>query len=95
MEYAPDGKSRSQKKRESAALQSLGEELARLPHEQLPALALPPELEEALRLLPTINAHEARRRQKQLIGRLMRLLEEDEIMNVQRCLKLFKKTHKI
>lgn len=64
--------SRSQKKRDSTALQALGEELAKLAPARLGSLPLTPELDEGLRLLARIKDHEGRRRQMQYIGRLMR-----------------------
>lgn len=64
--------SRSQKKRDSTALQKLGEELTRLTPAQLARLPLTPELNEALRLMTRITDHEGRRRQLQYIGRCMR-----------------------
>ena len=65
-------KSRSQKKRESTADQRLGESLAALAPSQLSEFALAPELESAFTDLRQMKSHEARRRQMQYIGRLMR-----------------------
>lgn len=70
-----DAPSKSQRKREAAALQSLGEQLAGLPAERLDALGLPDRLREALEQLPSITSHEAQRRQRQFIGKLMRGLD--------------------
>ncbi|HRP87048.1 MAG TPA: ribosome biogenesis factor YjgA [Gammaproteobacteria bacterium] len=67
--------SKSQRKREAAALQSLGELLAELPAEQLDLLDLPDRLRQALEQLRGIASHEARRRQRQFIGKLMRDLD--------------------
>lgn len=67
-----DGPSKSRRKREAAALQSLGEELAALPTEVLDQLELPDRLRQALEELHGIGSHEAQRRQRQFIGRLMR-----------------------
>ena len=64
--------SKTRRKRDAEALQRLGEELARLPPEALDELALPDRLRQALDELGRIHSHEARRRQKQFIGRLMR-----------------------
>ena len=64
--------SRSAKKRESLALQALGEELSRLSPQEVQALDLPPDLAEALALYARLRDHEGRRRQMQFIGRLMR-----------------------
>lgn len=64
--------SRSAKKRQSLALQALGEELTRLSPAELHHLDLTPDLREALTLYARIRDHEGRRRQMQYIGRLMR-----------------------
>ena len=64
--------SRSAKKRQSLALQALGEELTRLSPAELQHLDLTPDLREALTLYARIRDHEGRRRQMQYIGRLMR-----------------------
>jgi ribosome-associated protein len=66
------GPSKTRRKREAEALQSLGEALAELPDEALDQLDLPERLRQALQDLRGISAHEARRRQRQFIGRLMR-----------------------
>lgn len=64
--------SKTRRKREMHELQALGETLARLPAQQAGALALPEELADALREFHRLKAREARRRQLQYIGRLMR-----------------------
>lgn len=71
--------SRSRKKRESTALQKLGETLTGLPLARLADLPLGPELDEALRLMARITDHEGRRRQLQYIGRLMRESDAEAI----------------
>lgn len=67
-----DGPSKSQRKRDMHALQSLGEELAVLNAERLRSLDLPERLLEALLQVKTFRAHGAVRRQMQFIGKLMR-----------------------
>ncbi len=64
--------SRSMKKRESAALQKLGEELAALPMGTVRTFSMPEGLAEAIADWQKMKNHEARRRQMQYIGRLMR-----------------------
>jgi ribosome-associated protein len=71
-EVRGEKKSRSQKKRESAALQQAGERLARLSPAEWADLDLPEELSAALCELRGMRTREARRRQMQYIGRLMR-----------------------
>lgn len=64
--------SKSQRKRESHALQSLGEALAALSTARLQALEMPESLRDALLEYQRTRSHEGRRRQMQYIGRLMR-----------------------
>ena len=68
----PELPSKSQRKRESAAAQDLGEELVTLSPERLKKIDLPDNLRLAVRDAQRISKHEARRRQMQYIGKLMR-----------------------
>ncbi len=74
---APEAPSRSRRKRDSTALQAVGEQLAALSPSALATLPLTPDLADALAALPRMRTHEARRRQLQYIGRLMREAEEE------------------
>ncbi len=74
-----DGKSRSQKKRESTAAQDMGAALAALPLSVLDGFGLPPDLVRAIAEWKKYTGHEARRRQMQYIGRLMRETDEDAV----------------
>ncbi len=85
---SPERLSRSRKKRDSAALQELGQELAALPIRELEQLDLSPDLLEACRALTRITAREAKRRQMQYIGRLMR--EEDDIERLRLAVEYFR-----
>ena len=67
--------SRSEKKRQSIALQNMGEELTRLGPQEVKNLDLPAGLREALQLYARIGDHEGRRRQMQFIGRVMREID--------------------
>lgn len=67
--------SKSQRKRDMAALQDLGESLLRLTAAELARIELPASLREAIAEAARISAHEARRRQMQYIGRLMRQVD--------------------
>lgn len=69
-EQAPPSK--SQRKREMHALQDLGEQLVALSAERLARIPMPDALREAVREAQRLKSHEARRRQMQYIGRLMR-----------------------
>ena len=64
--------SRSQRKRDSTALQQLGEELLTLSASALKTMPLSAELREAVMEWQRLRSHESRRRQVQFIGRLMR-----------------------
>lgn len=76
---AAQAPSKSQRKRDMHALQALGEQLAGLGPERRAALDLPESLHEAIAALHTIGSREARRRQLQLIGRLMRQVDADAV----------------
>lgn len=65
-------KSKSQRKREMLELQALGESLLALKEQRLADFPLSEDLRKALAEYHRISKHEARRRQMQYIGRLMR-----------------------
>ena len=64
--------SKSARKREFQAAQVLGEQLIELTNEQLNGLDLDESLLDAVLTAKSIKSHSALRRQKQLIGKLMR-----------------------
>lgn len=71
------GISKTRRKRAMEELQALGEALAALPAERLEKIELPADLREAIGLYRSMSRRdEARRRQMQYIGRLMRRAEE-------------------
>ena len=67
--------SKSARKREMHALQTIGETLVELPERELLTIPLSGELEEAIQTARRINSREGRRRQLQYIGKLMRRLD--------------------
>lgn len=71
--------SKSQLKRESHALQSLGETLVELPAPQLAQIPMPEELADAVALARKITARGGRKRQLQYIGKIMRRIEAEPI----------------
>jgi ribosome-associated protein len=74
------GISKTRRKRAMEELQALGEALAALPAERLKKIELPGELREAIGLYQSMSRQDdARRRQMQYIGRLMRQAEEEPI----------------
>lgn len=60
-------------------LQDLGAELVALSVDQIKKIGLPDDLREAVRAAQRITQHEARRRQLQYIGKLMRSLDPEPI----------------
>lgn len=73
------GPSKSSKKREMHALQALGEALVALSSDQLARVPISDRLLEAVRDARRFTKHEARRRQMQYIGRLMRDIDPEPI----------------
>jgi ribosome-associated protein len=71
--------SRSQKKRAVEELQKLGAALVELAPAQLDAMAIPAELLAAVREAQRITSHEARRRQMQFIGKVMRKVDPEPV----------------
>ena len=71
--------SRTKKKHQVEELQKLGAALIELPPSQLDALALPAVLVAAVREAHRITSHEARRRQVQLIGKVMRKIDPEPV----------------
>ena len=72
---APDpreGPSKSRRKADAHALQTLGAELVALNRNQLAQVEMPESLRDAVEAAQRISAHEGRRRQLQFIGKLMR-----------------------
>ena len=71
--------SRTQLKKQMTELQDLGAELTLLNSEQLAEIALPESLQEAVLAAKSMTRFEARRRQLQYIGRLMRQVDPGPI----------------
>jgi ribosome-associated protein len=71
--------SKSQRKRDSHALQDLGEALVALTPSRFAAVEMPDVLREAVIEFRRTRSHEGRRRQMQLIGRLMRQADIEPI----------------
>ena len=74
-----DPPSKSQRKREMHELQDLGVELVGLSDDQLASIELPENLFDAVMHARQLTKHEARRRQMQYIGKLMRHLDPEPI----------------
>jgi len=71
--------SKTQRKKEMTALQALGERLTGLNAAQLARVPLPDPLRDAIVAARAISAHEARRRQLQYVGKLMRQVDPEPI----------------
>jgi ribosome-associated protein len=71
----PEIVSKTKKKREMHELQALGVALLRLNERELESIAMPEELRRAVLEAKRIKSHEAKRRQLQYIGRLMREID--------------------
>jgi ribosome-associated protein len=71
--------SKTQRKKAVHLLQALGEELVELNDSQLAAIELPESLRDAVMAARRITKFEARRRQLQYIGKLMRRVEVEPI----------------
>ena len=67
--------SKTKRKQEMTALQSLGAKLVDLPASQIAELPMEERLREAVLEAKRITSHEARRRQMQYVGRLMREID--------------------
>jgi ribosome-associated protein len=67
--------SKSERKRQMIALQKLGETLVTLSSAQLDKIPLDPVLADAIKEARNLSSHEAKRRQLQYIGRLMRSVD--------------------
>jgi ribosome-associated protein len=77
-----EGKSKSQIKREMQALQKVGERLVELSSDQVRKIDIPEELREAVLFAQTMKKREARRRQIQYIGSLMRHVDTEPILTI-------------
>ena len=73
--------SRTRKKKAAQALQKLGEQLVCVNDAQFNSMELPEELMEAVAMARHMNSHEAKRRQLQYIGRLMREYDPADVQN--------------
>lgn len=74
-----EGPSKTQRKKQMQALQTLGEQLVELNREQFARLNLPDELREAVEFAHRVTSHEGRRRHMQYLGKLMRRVDADAI----------------
>lgn len=78
--------SKSQMKRESTALQKLGEDLIAEPRDRVKRVPMPEDVREAILECQLIKDHEGRRRQLQYVGKKMRTLDPGEIALIQKTI---------
>ena len=78
--------SKSQRKRDAHALQTLGAQLVELSPARLARIALPEALREAVVAAQGMHQHGARLRQMQYIGKLMRQLDPVALRTVREAL---------
>jgi len=83
---APLTPSKSQRKRDAHALQTLGVQLVALSAAQLARLDLPETLHEAVLAAQRMRSHGARTRQLQYIGKVMRQLEPSVLSRLRAAL---------
>ena len=83
---APLTPSKSQRKRDAQALQTLGGQLVALSTTQLARLELPEALHEAVVAAQQMRSHGARTRQMQYIGKVMRQLEPAVLSRIRTAL---------
>jgi ribosome-associated protein len=90
MKHDDEGQDLSKTRRKHAMkeLQALGEALSALPLERLKKIGIPEDLREAIDAVRRMTRRdEARRRQMQYIGRLMRGVDSEAIRLALACLK--------
>ena len=90
-ELRGDGPSKTELKAQSAELQALGEALLTLRRDLFEPLELPGKLVDGLEELKRITNFEGKRRQAQLVGKLMRQLEDEQIDAVRAALEVQRK----
>jgi len=82
--------SKSERKRQSNALQDLGETLVNAPRDRVKKVPMPEDVLEAILECQSITNHEGRRRQIQFVGKKMRTLDEEEVAVIQQAVDSWK-----
>lgn len=77
----PERESKTQRKKQMLALQKIGAILVELPAAQLAKIPLESPLKEAIIEARTLKSHEGKRRQLQYIGKLMRNIDAQPILD--------------
>ena len=82
--------SKSELKRQSDALQKMGETLVEAPRDRVKRVPMPEDVLDAILACQQITNHEGRRRQMQFVGKKMRTLDEAEVAEIQRAIDSWK-----
>ena len=82
--------SKSELKRQSDALQKMGEVLVESPRDRVKRVPMPEDVLDAILACQQITNHEGRRRQMQFVGKKMRTLDEAEVAEIQRAIDSWK-----
>jgi ribosome-associated protein len=82
--------SKTELKRQSDALQALGNELVEQPRDRVKRVPMPEDVRDAILECQNIKNHEGRRRQMQFVGKKMRTLSEEEVAIIQRTIEGWK-----
>ncbi len=82
--------SKSEAKRQSNALQKLGEALVEAPRDRVKKVPMPEDVLDAILECQKITNHEGRRRQMQFVGKKMRTLDENEVALIQKAIDSWK-----
>jgi ribosome-associated protein len=82
--------SKSEMKRQSDALQKMGETLVESPRDRVKRVPMPEDVLDAILACQQITNHEGRRRQMQFVGKKMRTLDEAEVAEIQRAIDSWK-----
>jgi ribosome-associated protein len=83
-----DRPSKTQRKKDSHALQDLGEAVVALPENRLQGLPMDEPLLDAIRQYRSTKTHEGRRRQMQYIGKLMRRTDPEPLRQAVAAMQL-------
>ncbi len=82
--------SKTEMKRQSDALQALGQELVEAPRDRVKRVPMPEDVMDAILECQNIKNHEGRRRQMQFIGKKMRGLTDEEVAVIKRTIEGWK-----
>ncbi|SEN67970.1 ribosome-associated protein [Duganella sp. CF517] len=82
--------SKSEMKRQSDALQKMGETLVEAARDRVKRVPMPEDVRDAILECQQITNHEGRRRQMQFVGKKMRTLDENEVAEIQKAIDSWK-----